>query len=350
MLPWLLFSLPLGALLDRWNRQRVMIWCDVVRFGVLGSVPIAFALGRLSVGQLAVVTFVSGTANVCFELAQLAALPNIVPGHHLARAYSITEVTTASSKLVGPPLGGLLIGLARTTLVGATLAYLIDSLTYLASVATLRGMRGPFQEHRLSQGPQHLWRDIAAGLQTLWRQPLLRLLVMLTATVNFLMASLTLTIIVKATALHATPTVIGLIFGGAGAGGLVGGILAPWLRQRLRIGQAILGALVVWAVSCATLAVAAVPVVLALGATLIDLLWPIYAVVLVTYRLTLVPDQMQGRINSSFRFISFGSEAVGSALGGLALAALGPQRVLWAITLGLALLVVGASRTSLRRG
>jgi len=58
---------------------------------------------------------------------------------------------------------------------------------------------------------------------------------------------------------------------------------------------------------------------------------------------------MQGRINSSFRFISYGSEAVGGALGGVALATIGPQRLLWAVAVGLTLLVVAASRTRLRR-
>ena len=76
----------------------------------------------MSVAQLFLVAFLSGSANVCFELAQLAALPNVVHPRQLARAYSITELTTSSSKLLGPPLGGLIIGLARTTIVGAVLA------------------------------------------------------------------------------------------------------------------------------------------------------------------------------------------------------------------------------------
>ncbi len=349
LLPWLLLSLPLGALIDRWDRQRVMIRCDLVRFGALGSVPVAFALGRLGVAQLAVVAFVGGTATVCFELAQLAALPNIVPASQLARAYSITEVTTATSKLAGPPLGGLLIGLARTTVVGAMLAYLVDSVTYLVSAVTLRSMRVAFQGQRVAEGQQSLWRAMAEGLRLLWGQPILRTLAALTAAVNFLLTSLTLVIIVKATALGARPVVLGLIFGIAGAGGLLGGVVAPSLRARLRLGQVILGAVVLWAVAVASLAVASVPLALAVGATLIDLIWPIYGVVVVTYRLAQVPDALQGRINSSFRFVSYGSEALGGAVGGIALAALGPQRMLWGICAGLVLLVVVASRTRLRR-
>ena len=314
MLPWLLFSLPLGALLDRWNRKLVMILCDIVRLLALGSVPLAYFLGQLSIVQLFFVAFLSGSANVFFELAQLAALPNVVHPTQLARAYSITEITTASSKLIGPPVGGLIIGLARTTVVGAVLAYLIDSITYLASVITLRFMRSPFQSKRADSEQHSLWHDILEGLHLLWQQPLLRILVLLTAVVNFLMASLTLIIIVKATASHATPVMIGLIFGIAGAGGLIGGIIAPWISTRLRFGQIILGSILLWAVAYGLLALTSLPPLLAAGVAIIDLLWPVYAVVVVTYRLSLVPDHIQGRINSSFRFISYGSEAWGMRL------------------------------------
>jgi len=349
MLPWLLFSLPLGALLDRWNRKTVMILCDVVRLLTLGSVPVAFFLGYLSVVQLCFVAFLSGSANVFFELAQLAALPNVVHPRQLARAYSITEITTSSSKLIGPPLSGLIIGLARTKIVGAVLAYLIDSLTYLASIITLCFMRTPFQSQRSNSERQSLWHDILEGLRLLWQQPLLRILVLLTAAVNFLTASLTLIIIVKASALQATPVVIGLIFGIAGAGGLMGGIIARWIRMRLSFGRIILGSVLLWAAACGLLALAPSPPWLAAGAALIDLLSPVYSVVLVTYRLSLVSDHVQGRINSSFRCISYGSEALGSALGGLFLAILGEPRLLWLICAGLILCALVSGSTQLRR-
>ena len=75
LLPYLLFSLPAGALLDRWNRKSVMIGCDLVRWLALGSVPLAFALGHLTLIHLYLVAFVEGTAYVFFSLAQIAALP-----------------------------------------------------------------------------------------------------------------------------------------------------------------------------------------------------------------------------------------------------------------------------------
>ena len=227
--------------------------------------------------------------------------------------------------------------------------FLIDSLTYLASVITLGFIRAPFQSKHQDLVRHSLWQDILEGLRLLWQQPVLRILVLLTVTVNFLTASLTLIVIVKATALHATPVIIGLIFGIAGASGFVGGIIAPWINVRLRLGRIIVGCVLLWAAACSVLAFAQVPLMLAAGVALIDLLWPIYSVVVVTYRLSLVPDHVQGRINSSFRFISYGSEALGSALGGLFLAMLGAQSLLWLICAGLVLCALVSSCTQLRQ-
>lgn len=92
--PYLLFSLPAGALLDRWDRKAVMICCDVARWLALGSVPLAFALGHLTLAQVFVVVFVEGTAFVFFSLAQISALPQVVAPAHLSRAYALGAIAS----------------------------------------------------------------------------------------------------------------------------------------------------------------------------------------------------------------------------------------------------------------
>jgi predicted MFS family arabinose efflux permease len=104
-----------------------------------------------------------------------------------------------------------------------------------------------------------------------------------------------------------------------------------------------------WAAACGVLALAQVPLLPAAGAALIDLLWPIYSVVVVTYRLSMVPDHVQGRINSSFRFVTYGSEALGSVLGGLFLTMLGAQGLLWLVCTRLVLCALVSSYTQLRQ-
>jgi MFS family permease len=337
LLPYLLLSLPAGALVDRWDRKRLMIRCDTLRWLALGSVPLAFALARLSVPQLYVVALVDGTANVFFTLAQVSALPQVVPAEQLPRAWALNETADSAATLLGPGVAGLIIGLGRTTVAGAALAYLADSVSYLASVISLRFVRVPFQARReLTATRRSLRAEMAEGLRFLWRHRWLRLLAFLTAAVNFLQSPITLAVILLARGpLHADVRTLGFILSAGGVGGVLGALVAPKVKERMRFGLLVVLSVVGWALAAGALALAVSPLLVMAGLALISLLWPIYAVAVVTYRLSLVPDELQGRINSAFRLLTFGAEPLGSAVGGVLLGALGPQPVLWLIAAGL---------------
>lgn len=350
LLPYLLLSLPAGVLVDRWNRKTVMIRCDVVRWLALGSVPLAFALGRLTLAQLFLVALVEGGAYVFFSLAQISSLPQVVAPAHLPRAYALSETADSLGTLAGPGLGGLIIGLARTVAAGAVLAYLADSLSYLVSVLSLRFIRAPFQVARAPAERRSLRAEIAVGLRFLWAERRLRLMALLTMTVNFLFAPLDLAIIVLGRdTLHFSVPTLGLIFSAAGVGGLLGSLVAPQLRARVSFGRVVLGSLVVWGAGAAVLAFAAAPVPLIVGRALLSATWPVYAVTLVSYRLTLTPDHLQGRVNSAFRLLSFGSEPLGAAIGGVLLGTIGPRPVFWLFALGLAACALVVGLSDLRR-
>ncbi len=146
-LPYLLLSLPAGALVDRWDRKRVMILCDTARCLALGSIPLAYAGGQLGVGQLYAVAVVAGLALVFFDAAELASLPLVVLDGQLTRAAGLNATAESVTYLVGPGLAGVVIGLARTVAAGAALAYLVDSLSYLILVFTLGFIRLPSPEN-----------------------------------------------------------------------------------------------------------------------------------------------------------------------------------------------------------
>jgi MFS family permease len=347
--PYLLFSLPAGALIDRWDRKAVMIRCDVVRWLALGSVPLAFAFGRLTQAQLYIVAFVDGTAFVLFSLAQIAALPQVVASAHLSRAYSLDNANEFVGELLGPALGAFIIGLAPVVASGAILAYLADSVSYLASVFSLRFIRVSFQQERVVMSGRSLGTEIAEGLRFLWEQRRLRLMVILTTAINFLQSTITLAVIVLArTDLRMDVRALGFVLSAAGAGGLLGALLAPWLRARLRFGQIIMGSVLLWAAAVLALVFAPTPGWLIIGLGVVSLLWPVYGVTLVSYRLELTPDVLQGRVTSAFRFLSYGSEPLGAAVGGVLLATLGPRPVLGLIAAGLALCCLIVVGTELR--
>jgi len=348
--PYLVFSLPAGALIDRWDRKRVMIRCDVARCLAYGSVPLAYATAHLSLAQLYAVALVGGIAYVFFNIAEVAALPRVVPAEHLSHATALNESATSASSLIGPGVAGLIISLGRTTLSGAAVAYLVDSLSYLISTLSLGFIRTPFQAERTPGAAQSLRAEIAEGLRFLWARRPLRALALLTMGLNLFFGPLPLAVIVLArTNLHADARTLGLIFSAASAGGLLGSLGASWVKARLRVGQAIIGAVAGIAVATPLVAVApSVPVVLA-GFALIGAMLPIYNVVSISYRLRLVPDPLQGRVNSVFRLLALGSVPLGTAIGGLLLGPIGPRVEVWVIAAGFALCAVVVTFTPVRR-
>lgn len=345
-LPYLIFSLPAGALVDRWDRRKTMIACDLVRWLVLGSVPLAFILGHLTLVQLYLVAFTDGTAYVLFSLAQISALPQVVASEHLPRAYALDTTMEDIGTVSGPSLGAFIIGLASAVEAGALLAYLVDSFSYLVSVLSLVCMRVSFQTERVTEGaPRKLSQEIVEGLRFLWEQRHLRSMALLTALINFLFSPLNLVLIVLAQhPLHLSVQFLGLLLSAGGVGGIVGGVLAPWIRIRLRCGHILLLSVCVWLGATSLLVLASWPPLFIVGKCLLGFTWPAYGVTIVSYRLTLTPDNLQGRVNSAFRSLSFGSEPLGAAIGGLLLVFLGAQAVLGLIAAGLLgclLLVLG---------
>jgi MFS family permease len=165
-LPYFIFSLPAGALVDRWNRKRVMILCDIGRAISLGSIPLAFIIGRLTVAQLYLVSLIEGTLFVFFNLAEVACLPRVVRKEDLPTVAAQTEFTQSMSFLLGRSLAGILYS------VGRLFPFLADTVSYIVSVLSLCFIKVPLQEKREAV-PRKLWSEIWEGLHWLWHQPLL---------------------------------------------------------------------------------------------------------------------------------------------------------------------------------
>src|SRR5947209_10752876 len=137
-LPYIIFSLPAGALIDRWDRKRVMIICDIGRALSMASIPVALAFGHLSILQLYLVSLIEGTLFVFFNLAEVACLPRVVEKEQLPAASAQHEVTFGITSLIGPSLGGALYSVARM------LPFLADAISYGASVGSLFFIRTKF--------------------------------------------------------------------------------------------------------------------------------------------------------------------------------------------------------------
>jgi MFS family permease len=330
-LPYLLFSLPAGVWVDRADRKRVLVVCDFIRFGLLLSVPVAYAFGLLSVAQLFVVVFLQGLCTVLFAVAELAALPSVVARSQLAPARAVNQGVESTAEVLGPGLGGLVIGLGGGGVAGAAWAYLVNGLSYLISGTALLGVRRKLQA--AERPPARRMRAaLREGLAFIRRNRLLRFLMLLTASVNFLQAPLyLLTVIIAQQRLGLSAPQLGLVFGIAGGAAVLGAALAPAIYARLPLQAILVGAIVVWIGALIVLALAGTMTALIVAWVLIHLCWPAYDVAVVTERLAATPDELHGRVISAFRTVSYGVEPLGMALGGFLVGSTGAAPLLLAI-------------------
>jgi predicted MFS family arabinose efflux permease len=316
-LPYPLFSLPAGALMDRWDRKRVMIVCDAVRAVNIATVPLAIAAGRLTIPQIYGNAFVEGTCFVLFNIAEVAALSRVVDKSQLPYAAAQNEAAFGLVGLVSPSLGGFLY-----KAVSPAFPFLVDAISYAASVVTLSRIDIEFQTERKLE-PLALRRSIAEGLRWLWSRRLIRTMAFLTGASNLVFTGSTLAILILAREHGADPGTIGVMFSISAAGGVLGAIVSGPISRRLSFAQAILGT--VWVTAAAFPLLLVAPNVFVIGAVnaVIYATVPLYNVVQFSYRLALIPDELQGRVNSAFRLLALGSQPLGAALAGVLLERLG---------------------------
>ena len=335
-LPRFLLALPAGALVDRWDRKRVMIVCDSVQVVALASIPVALALGRLSMIQLYLVALSQGACSVFFWLARLAALPRVVPREQLPAAVAQNEVGESFVTLLSPPLGGVVFSLGRA------LPFLGDAISYAVSVVSLCFIRVPFQTERKPEDaapPRHLVAEMLVGMRWLWQSPLIRFMSFVYA--GFALAGgYELAVIVLATERHATPFVIGLIFAAGGVGGLLGALIAPRLQRRFRFGQLIPA--LQWGYPLANFfyVLAPNPLLMALVEASMMAVDQVYDVIWPSYRMALIPDELQGRVTSAYRMIFSSMGPVGAALSGILIQQIGAAGALLVLGAGLCVVSV----------
>ncbi len=133
-----------------------------------------------------------------------------------------------------------------------------------------------------------------------------------------------LIVILLAQGMHASTVFIGVILGIGGIGNILGTLLVMPIQKRFSFGQIIIGSSWVWALSWLFLVIAPDPLTLGIALALGFIIVPIYSVTHLSYRLALTPDELQGRVNSVFRLIAFGSQPLGLILTGALLQAIGP--------------------------
>jgi MFS family permease len=341
-LPYLIFGLPAGVLVDRWSRKWVMVFSDLLRFLSVLSIPIAYYFNALTLPQFYVVSFLMGTGFVFFGLAEVAALPSLVNREQLTRATSTYTVVDYAGGLVGPTLGGFIISLAKSNVLGSIYAYLVQAGCLLISLTTVALIDKPIQADEVKDDPHpSILKDVQEGLTFIWQHTQLRTIALIATATNLLFGPVTLAIIVRMKdEFGASATEIGLLFSCAAASGLTSALIAPSLKAYIRVGPTMIGCIALWAFALTSLAMSQSMILFGLSWMIVTAVGGIYEITQNTYRFTQIPDSHMGRVISVFRLIAFGARPVTLLLGGLSIGILGVTPTLYILALGMALLTL----------
>jgi MFS family permease len=332
--PMLIFVLPAGAWLDRWDRKRTMILCDLVRSLALASVPFCLlAPPTLILPLLAMVSLIEGALGTLFSVAQNACLPRVVGRDQISQALSANSLANQVGGMVGPWLGGVLYAASQV------LPFVADAASYAVSVLSLVLVRAPFQAARTERVTTNLRYDIVEGWRWLLGQPLLRSLVGLVGGLTLCSFGDPLILVVRAQELGADARTIGLLFASGPVGGVLGALVAPLLIRRFALGPLAIVSAWVWVLTWIPYALAPSLAWLAVVNLASWINVPLFGAVPSSYRSAAVPDRMQGRVSSVYRLVTVGSQPFSLALTGLLLSSFGAVTTILLITLPQLLLV-----------
>jgi MFS family permease len=330
--PWLLFSLPVGAWVDRVRRRPVLVAADFGRALVLVSVPLAYAADVLTIWQLYAVGFATGVLTVFFDVAYQSYLPSLVERSQLQEGNSKLEISRSGAQLAGPGFAGVLVDL-----VTAPVAVLADAVSFVVSAVFLGAIRRQEEPVRRAE-ESRLRTEIVDGLRYVLTHPILRPSMAFVAVSNFfgsVMFSILLVYAVRE--LDLGPAAIGFVFGLGNVGFLVGAALSSRVSAWLGVGPTLVAAaaLVGWPLLLIPLAPrdVALPVfVAAFG--LASFAGVIYNVVGLSLMQAITPDRLLGRMNASRRFVVWGTIPLGSLTGGVLASVIGLRETLFVGAIG----------------
>jgi MFS family permease len=310
-LPWAVFALIAGALVDRWDRRRVMGWSDMVRFVATALLALAVLTHHASIPLLCLVALILGTAQTLFDNASQAILPAVVASSQFERANSrLASAQILTETFAGPPLGAaLFVGIAALPFAFDSASFLVASLLVLALPGSYRVPRdGP---------PTRLHHEIREGLSWLWHHRLIRTLALMLAVWNMVTTAQAAVFVLYALhTLRLGKVAYSLLLTSAAVGGLLGSFIATRVIGRLGPGRTLQVVVAVGAATYAAIALTRQPLVVAALLAVEGLIGVVWNVTTVSARQSIIPPALFGRVNSVYRFLSWGSMPIGGALGG----------------------------------
>jgi MFS family permease len=311
-LPWLLFPLHAGVLIDRVDRKRLIAGTQVVRGALVAVLAVAVIGGWASIWLLYAIAFLLGIGEVVVDVTNQVLLPHLVAPGQLERANGrLFGAEIVANEFAGPPLGGLLFGVA------AALPVLFDSVSFVVAGVLTAAIPGAFVVAR-GDSPARVRSDIAEGIRWLLSHRSIRTLAFVGAALNAVRMAGFATL-----ALYALEVIgvggfgYGLLIATGGIGYIAGSFGAERTLPRFRRGDVFLASVVSEVLLAIAFGLALHVVVLGAALALTGYTAAMWDVSATSLRQTEVPDHLSGRVNSAYRFFQWGSMPFGAFAGGL---------------------------------
>lgn len=341
-LPWLLFSLPAGAIVDRLDRRGLVTVVGTLRALVMAMLCGLVFFGEAGLPALYAVAFLQGVGEVFSDNAVFALVPGVVPKERLEDANGRLEaIVVATNQFAGPALGGLLFAQS------AGLPFLVDAGSFVLMASLIFGIRrrGP---RVARQRPQTTIRaDIAEGVRWLRARPSLRNLSFIAALTNLaLNATFAVFVLFALEELHLSALGFGILLSIEAVGALTGSLLAGRIRRRIGIPLALAAALGLAGVANLSISVTGfVPLVSAMMVA-VAFAGGVWNVLTNSLRQAVTPDRLLGRVQSAHRVLSWGAVPFGTLLGGVLAKVFGLRAPFLVAALMLCALAAGAFMNS----
>jgi MFS family permease len=343
LLPGFVFGLVAGAWVDRLRRKPVMIATDLGRALLIVTIPAAAFLGWLGLGQLYVIAALVSVLSVFFDVAYQSFLPSLVKNDELVEANSKLSAAMSVTEASAFSAAGWLIQLLT-----APVAMLVDGLTFIASAGLVARIREPElqTEPRSTESHPSITSDIVDGLRAVWRQPILRGMVVAGLAQNLAFGLVgTVFLLYVNQEVGFDPGILGMIFAVGGVSSFLGAMIAGRL-PRYGIGAVMVASLLLAAIGVAFVPLAtaanAVGVLFLVGQQIVaDSALTVYDINQVSLRQAIAPAHVLGRINASVRVTEIGAVLLGTVIAGFIAETVGLRETLWA-AVGLSLLAAVA--------
>ena len=328
-LPWLIFTLPAGVLTDRFNKKKILISMDLVRAVVTALFAIVIWNQRDALGDvrhptqivatnvfLVIMLFITllanGFATVLFDNTSQAFLPNVVEKEALATANSrLWLANGVTESLIGPPLASLLIAIA------VVVPFIFDATSFLLSALLILTLSQLIQSKSEPVERRSFKVELKEGLQWLWASKLMRTLAFTLGGLNFYVSLAGASFILFAQEnLHTNVLQFGILGTGAAAGGVIGSLISERIIKRFGEESCLVFVQIGMAVGTVLVGLASSwPIVwlLTMVETIMAIVWN---TITVTFRQSVIPSNLLGRVNSVYRFFGWGFMPLGALTGG----------------------------------